>query len=435
MNSRALAARTLVNVVNHACPLNLALTNTFDDIADQKERSFIQELCYGVMRWYPRLEFIANELLEKPLKGKDSDIKSLLLLGIYQLDFMRTPEHAAVSATVDACQSINKSWAKQLVNAVLRRYQREKSKLQTQINNTMSALFAHPDWLIEQLKHDWPDHWSGLLEKNNSYPPMHLRVNLRLNTRREYIEQLKFRKLLAVPLALMDCAIKLSRPVPVEELPGFFSGHVSIQDQGAQLAVSVLDLSAGLSVLDACAAPGGKAAHMVESEPELGKLIAIDKNPQRIALLKTTQQRLATKLQIIEADAGDIESWWNGEPFDRILLDAPCSATGVIRRHPDIKMLRQTEQMTSLMQRQATLLSGLWPLLGEGGKMVYSTCSMFKQENDFQIEKHLHRHEDAALLRIDANWGVATEYGRQTLPTNDETDGFYYAVLEKNRAK
>ncbi len=435
MNSRALAASTLDTVIRHTYPLELALTKTFDDINDPQERSFIQELCYGVMRWYPRLDFIANELLEKPLKRKDSDINLLLLLGIYQLDFMRTPEHAAVSATVDACHTLNKSWAKKLINAVLRRYQREKPLLQERINSTGSARFAHPEWLINQIKQDWPDHWMALLEKNNCYPPMHLRVNLRLNSRMDYLEQLRSRELLANPLALMDCAVSLSRPVPVDDLPGFSSGYVSVQDQGAQLAVAILDLSAGHRVLDACAAPGGKSAHMCESEPELGELVAIDKDARRIALLKTTRQRLKTDMHIIEADASAIETWWDGNQFDRILLDAPCSATGVIRRHPDIKMLRGAKQMSSLIHKQSVLLSRLWPLLGEGGKMVYATCSFLQQENDLQIEKHLHENSDAKLMTINANWGVATRYGRQTLPILDETDGFYYAVLEKKHTK
>ncbi|MFT5134069.1 MAG: 16S rRNA (cytosine967-C5)-methyltransferase [Gammaproteobacteria bacterium] len=431
MNSRADAAKTLLHVVKKSCPLDLALTNTFEDVTEQKERSFIQALCYGVMRWYPRLDCIVATLLDKPLKEKDTDIKLLLFLGIYQLDFMRTPEHAAVSATVDACLALNKSWAKNMINAVLRRYQREKLQLDALVSNTASAHYAHPDWLIDQLRDDWPENWSSLLEKNNDAPPMHLRINLRLVSRTDYLRKLETLGMNAEALRLSNCGITLSQAVPVEELPGFFSGYVSVQDLGAQLAVSLLKLSPGLMVLDACAAPGGKTAHMFESEPGLGKLVAIDKDAHRIALLKATQQRLGTKMQIIQADAGDATSWWDGELFDRILLDAPCSATGVIRRHPDIKMLRQDKQMTGLKQSQAQLLSSLWPLLKQGGTMVYATCSLFRQENDIQIEKHLNKHDDAKLLTIEADWGVATSYGRQTLPTLDDTDGFYYAVLEK----
>jgi 16S rRNA (cytosine967-C5)-methyltransferase len=434
MNSRAVATETLVKVINQLCPLDLALDDTFRSVSEQNERSFIQALCFGVMRWYPRLDFIVSQLLDKPLKQKDVDIKILLFVGIYQMDYMRTPEHAAVSATVDACHKLKKSWAKHLVNAVLRRYQREKLQLEPLVKNTVSAHYAHPSWLIDLLKQDWPDYWMALLEKNNEFPPMHLRVNLSLNSRNEYIEKLENAKLLAKPLTLTESGISLSSPVAVEQLPGFFSGHVSVQDQGAQLAASLMDLSAGMAVLDACAAPGGKTAHIYEAEPNLDKLVAIDRGNKRTVLLHATQQRLGIKMHIIEADASDVESWWDDELFDRILLDAPCSASGVIRRHPDIKILRQPEQLSSLGQSQTALLFALWPLLRPGGRMVYSTCSMFRQENDDQIENMINKHDDVELISINADWGIATSYGRKTLPTEEDSDGFYYAVLEKRHS-
>ena len=329
MNSRAHAALTLVSVIKYSCSLDLALAKTFENVKEQKERSFIQALCYGVLRLYPRLEFLALQLLQKPLKEKDIDIKLLVLLGIFQLDYMRTADHAAVSATVDACQALKKNWAKGLVNAVLRRYQREKTELGLSLINTPSAKFAHPDWLIQQLREDWPDCWQALLEKNNENPPMHLRVNLRLDNRQQYLEKIKKAQLTGNALNMVDSAICLSQAVPVEELPEFSSGHVSVQDVGAQLAVTLLDLSPDLSVLDACAAPGGKTAHIYETESGLAKLVAIDKDANRIALLESTEQRLGTKMQIIQADARQTEEWWDGELFDRILLDAPCSASGV----------------------------------------------------------------------------------------------------------
>jgi 16S rRNA (cytosine967-C5)-methyltransferase len=434
MNSRALAAKTLTRVVKHSHALDLALEETFRQIDDQKEKSFVQELCYGVMRWYPRLDFLLAQLLEKPLKQKDLDIQMLLMLGIYQLNEMRTPEHAAVSATVDACDSIRKSWAKNLINAVLRRYQREKSQLDAKVNETKRACYAHPDWFIKRMQTDWPNCWSELLGKNIERPPMHLRVNLQQTSRIDYLNELERMNIAAQASSLNDCGITLSSPMPVEELPGFSRGQVSVQDHGAQLAASLLNLSSGLSVLDACAAPGGKTAHIYESEADLYKLTAIDVGDPRIALLQSTKQRLAVKMEIIQADASKVESWWDGELFDRILLDAPCSATGVIRRHPDIKILRQTEQLDSLADTQENLLFALWPLLKQGGRMLYSTCSMFKQENDNQIEKLLNRHDDAEIINIDADWGVAMEFGRQTLPTQEDSDSFYYAVLEKKHA-
>jgi 16S rRNA (cytosine967-C5)-methyltransferase len=262
---------------------------------------------------------------------------------------------------------------------------------------------------------------------------MHLRVNLRLDNRQQYLEKLDKAQLAGNILNIADSAICLSQAVPVEELPGFSSGYVSVQDVGAQLAVTLLDLSSGLRVLDACAAPGGKTAHIYETESALDTLVAIDKDANRIALLESTKLRLGTKMQIIQADARQIESWWDGQLFDRILLDAPCSASGVIRRHPDIKMLRQADQLPKLKQTQAQLLSKLWPLLKPGGRLVYATCSLFKQENDNQIENHLHKHDDIKVLTITENWGTSTNYGRQTLSTIDDADGFYYAILEKRK--
>lgn len=263
---------------------------------------------------------------------------------------------------------------------------------------------------------------------------MHLRVNLSIGNRQQYLKKIEHAQLVGNALDMVDSAICLSQAVPVEELPEFSFGHVSVQDVGAQLAVSLLGLSSGLSVLDACAAPGGKTAHIYETESGLAKLVAIDKDANRVALLESTKQRLGTKMQIVQADARQIESWWDGELFDRILLDAPCSASGVIRRHPDIKILRRAEQMPKLRQTQAQLLLKLWPLLKQGGRLVYATCSMFKQENDNQIENHLHKHDDVRVLTITEDWGTPTKYGRQTLPTIDDADGFYYAILEKRKA-
>lgn len=434
MNSRAIAASSLHKVLRNACTLDVALDDAFVRLDDDLESAFVQELCYGVMRWYPRLQFIADELLLKPLKQKDGDINCLILLGIYQMDFMRTPEHAAVAATVDACKPLHKPWAKSLVNALLRRYQREKPLLQERVAGLRCAYFAHPEWMIDLVRRDWPGQWQDLLGKNNAYPDMHLRVNLQSRSRAAYLDELAQTGIAATALPLANCAVKLEVPVAVEKLPGFYLGHVSVQDLGAQLAVSLLSVSPGMRVLDACAAPGGKASHIYECEPLLGELVAVDRDAQRTALLKNTQQRLGTKMKIVEADAGDIDRWWDGQAFDRILLDGPCSASGVIRRHPDIKMLRQAAQLPLLMERQAALLNGLWPLLKEGGKMLYSTCSIFREENDMQIEKHLARHNDAVLHTINTAWGIATEYGRQTLPTMDETDGFYYALLGKKLA-
>ncbi len=431
MDTRALAAKTLHKVVNKSVPLDQALIDTLQNISQHNERGFIQELCYGTMRWYPRLEFIVVSLLDKPLKQKDGDIMMLLFLGLYQLEFMRTPEHAAVSSTVNACESLKKPWAKNLINAILRRYLREKLKIQEAIHDDQCAHYAHPEWLIDRFRKDWPEHWTGLLEKANQYPPFHLRVNLSLNSRDEYLQLLNDDNLKALPLPLVDSAIVLEPAISTEKLPGFNCGKVSVQDQGAQLAASLLCIAPGMRVLDACAAPGGKAAHICESQSEIKELVAIDKDDSRVALLESTRTRMVIDMTLVTADATKTESWWDGEMFDRILIDAPCSATGVMRRHPDIKILRKAEQISPLLAVQKKLLSALWLLLREGGIMVYSSCSLFREENDCQIEKHLRNCNDAELVKFDADWGIATDFGRQSLATTDDTDSFYYSVLKK----
>lgn len=359
----------------------------------------------------------------------------LLFLGLYQLEFMRTPEHAAVSSTVNACEPLKKPWAKNLINAILRRYLRENTKIQKAILNDQCALYAHPVWFIDRLKTDWPTHWAGLLSKTNEYPPFHLRVNLSLNSRNDYLQLLNKNNLNALPLPLVDSAVILNPAIATEKLPGFSCGKVSVQDQGAQLAASLLCIAPGMRVLDACAAPGGKAAHICESQSGLKEIVAIDKDDSRISLLESTASRLQISMTIVKADATKTEDWWNGDEFDRVLIDAPCSATGVIRRHPDIKILRKADQISPLLATQAKLLKTLWPLLRKGGIMVYSSCSLFHEENDCQIEKHLNNCNDAELVKIEANWGIATKYGRQSLAVSDDTDSFYYSVLKKKNTE
>ena len=431
MNSRAIAATTLSRVISKKTPLDQALVSTFSSLANDKDKGFIQELCYGVSRWYFRLELIASHLLDKPLKQKDSDITMLILLGIYQLDFMRTPAHAAVSSSVDACTALKKPWAKKLVNAVLRRYQREHAELQSKIQQNESALYSHPEWMIDKLKESWPEDWQDLLEQANQNPPFHLRVNLGKNTRKRYLEKLADHQLQIMELPLAKSAISVSPAIAVEKLPGFTEGEVSVQDQGAQLAAFLLDLAPGMRVLDACAAPGGKSAHILEYAPQLQELVAIDTGKKRTALLEATRERLQNGMHIVQADARDTQGWWDGQNFDRILLDAPCSASGVIRRHPDIKLLRDARQVRTLLKLQEELLCALWPLLKDGGKMLYCSCSLFREENDEQIARHLERFKNAELVMIDAGWGKATTYGRQSLSSCDETDNFYYSLLKK----
>ena len=429
-DARAVAARILANLLKEHRPLEQLLNETVAKV-DDRDRAFVQELCYGVARWYYRLAPMLKKLLKKPLRNKDLDIKALLLCGMYQIDYLRTPAHAAVSASVDATHALGRDWAKATVNAVLRRYLRERDLLQASLAPDPAASHAHPAWLVDSLRRDWPEHWERILAGNNERPPMHIRVNLQRVDRSDYLQALDEVGIKGVPAKLNNCGISLALPVDVNSLPGFRDGLVSVQDFGAQLAPELLDLRPGQRVLDTCAAPGGKTAHILECQPDLQDLIAVEYNHQRVQSLHQTLDRLRLKADVIQADARDPAAWWDGRCFDRILLDVPCSATGVIRRHPDIKLSGRGEILERLVATQREILDSVWPLLKREGKLVYVSCSVLRRENDEQITGHLQRHPEAAVIFVDSDWGTITKHGRQTLPGYDDTDGFYYAILEK----
>jgi 16S rRNA (cytosine967-C5)-methyltransferase len=431
MNARAVAARVLQRVLRDGVNLDVAYTDVITHAIDPRERSLIKEICYGVLRWYHRLDFFLNRLIDKPLKPKDIDIQAVLLVGLYQLGFMRTPVHAAVSATVESVIDLNKPWAKPLINAVLRRYHRESSSLEREMRNSESAFYSHPMWLISAIRYNWPQHWEQILIADNKKPPMFLRVNVLKKRRDEYLRDLAAADIEAVPVNGSNCGLKLMEPVDVDALPGFDQGWVSIQDIGAQYAATLLDLTPGLRVLDACAAPGGKCTHILEAQPALACLTAIDIDEKRLQRLIDNCRRLELKPDIIHADAEMVMTWWNCVNYDRILLDVPCSATGVIRRHPDIKLQRREDSIGNYTDRQRRLLESNWSMLDRAGRLVYVTCSILSMENDLQIEKFLECYPDARVVDIIGDWGLKTRYGRQTLPGIGEADGFYYAVVEK----
>jgi 16S rRNA (cytosine967-C5)-methyltransferase len=392
-----------------------------------QDRAFIQVLCYGVCRTYHRLDFILSELLDKPLK--DQEVKALALVGLYQLKYMRVKPHAAVSETVLAARK--KPWAKALVNALLRRYLREQDNLEQKADNVQSAAISHPDWLIRQIEQDWPQQAQQILVENNLQPPMALRVNLAHVSRAQYLNQLSEQGIAAVAVSFCPSAIILEKPVAVDILPGFAEGVVSVQDTAAQLAAGLLDAQAGHRVLDVCAAPGGKTAHILESQPQLKEMVAVDVDKTRMERISNTMRRLKLSAKLVVGDGSNPQDWWDGQPFDRILLDAPCSALGVIRRHPDIKLLRRAEDIKPLQALQENILHAVWPLLAPGGIMLYATCSILKQENEQQIEAFLAEHSDAVELPIDAAWGFAGSHGRQIMTGESAMDGFYYARLGK----
>lgn len=432
MNLRARAAKAIWRVTDAGLTLDAALGQSLHGVERAADRGFIKELCFGTLRWFDQLEFLLARYLDRPLKQRDGDIRMLILVGLYQLHHLGTPPHAAISETVEATVELDKAWAKPLVNALLRRSQREYQQGKPEPDRHPGAHYSHPAWLFDGIRSDWPEQWQTILEANNKRPPQHLRVNLLRSARDSYLEDLERTGTRARPLDLTPGGIHVTEPVDVNELPGFEDGYVSVQDAGAQLAAGLLDLQPGHLVLDACAAPGGKTAHVLETQPQIAGITALDADEKRLTLLRDTLSRLALDATVIRADAAKTGTWWDGRLFDRILLDAPCSATGVIRRHPDIKRLKLPEQVPALQASQAELLAALWPLLKPGGRLLYSTCSLLRDENDPVIETFLESHPAARPDTFRASWGIATEYGRQLLPGLGDTDGFYYSTLIKS---
>jgi 16S rRNA (cytosine967-C5)-methyltransferase len=398
---------------------------------DPKTDALIQELSYGTLRWYPRLQYFAGRLLNHPFKKRDGDLHALLLVGLYQLQYLDKPAHAVLHETVEAVGHLDKPWARGVVNAVLRNFQRRADVLNADADRDPETRWAHPAWLLEKLASDWPQHWQSIARENNQRPPMVLRVNRRAISRAAYVEKLRETGIEASPLEDSDVALLLSKPVGVERLPGFFEGLVSIQDAAAQKAAGLLDPRRGQRVLDACAAPGGKTCHLLESEPAIGELVAIDRDADRLRQVAQNLERLGLNATLNAVDAADTEAWWDGKPFERILLDAPCSSTGVIRRHPDIKVLRRASDIDALVGRQRRLLENLWPLLAPGGMLLYATCSVLACENHEQITGFLSTHADARQVALAPPWGHACAAGRQILPGEQTMDGFYFALLKK----
>jgi 16S rRNA (cytosine967-C5)-methyltransferase len=396
--------------------------------------ALLKELCYGTCRWYFQLNNTLGTLLDKPLKSKDCDIHCLLILGMYQLSHMRIPEYVSINETVNACVVLKKPWAKGLINAVLRKFQRLVSADEIPYPDD-AARFSYPDWLVNLLKTEWPDSWEEILRAGNAHPPMSLRVNLQQCSREDYLELLAEQGIAARAGTLSAAGVYLEKPCPVDLLPGFREGSASVQDEASQLLPSLLTPASGHRILDACAAPGGKTCHLLEAEPNIAQIIALDIEARRLDRLQENLERLklsSARVKVIAADATLTDDWWDGEYFDRILLDAPCSATGIIRRQPDIKLLRKSADIARLCELQGRLLDRLWRCLKPGGFMVYSTCSILPAENSRQIAAFLNRTSDAESKAMPEHWGVLCRYGRQLLPHDNSTDGFYFALLQKN---
>ena len=430
MNPRAAAALAVSAVVADGLSLSVVLPRYLEKVAE-KDRALLQELAYGTLRWHPKLDAYLRKLLDKPLKAKDADIHALMACGIYQLLFMRTPEHAAVSETVAATKALKKKWANKLVNAVLRRFLRERATLDKKLSGNPEFSSAHPQWLLDQWREAWPEKTGELIAANNSRPPMTLRVNTQKTSREAYLQQLANAGISASACQYSPAGIQLAQPADVPGLPGFNSGLASVQDEAAQLSAILLEPHPNQHILDACCAPGGKTGHILEHLAGDAELTAIDINSDRLERVEENLERLDLRAQVIACDAAATSEWWDGRQFDRILLDAPCSATGVIRRHPDIKLLRTPSDIDKLADIQLSLLSALWPLLNTGGILLYATCSTLPRENDNTVRRFLSEHNDVDVMAIETDAGQPTAYGRQLLPQQDGHDGFFYAKLRK----
>jgi 16S rRNA (cytosine967-C5)-methyltransferase len=392
-------------------------------------RALLQQWSFGVCRWFHQLDGMASTLMDKPLRRKDLDVYSLILLGLYQMFYMQTPDHAAVSEAVAAAEKLKKPWAKGLINGVLREAQRRRAELETVVAKDYSLLYSHPDWLLQRIKQDWPGQYRDILDANNIQAPMTLRVNRTKTTPAAYLEMLHAAGITARRGLYSEWAITLDTPKPVQEIPGFAEGLVSVQDEASQLVSMLLPLAPGLRVLDACAAPGGKTCALLEAEPALD-LLALDIDAGRLARVHQNLERAGLTARV---ETGDITapSSANLGLFDIILLDAPCSGTGVIRRHPDIKLLRTPEEVATLVARQYRLLRAAWAHLGEGGHLLYSTCSVLREENATQITAFLNEHPEAKLQNLNIPGLPEGQCGQQLFPRKGGNDGFYYALLRK----
>lgn len=426
LDPRARAARAIAKVVENGQSIrNIDLSSGDSD-------ALVSELVNGVLRWYWPLTAIVDQHLAKPLRAKDADIYYLLLVGAYQLQHMRVATHAAVSETVSACHSLSRPWATRLVNGVLRNIVRSETELASP-SASEEVRWSHPQWLVDAIKSDWPNHYQSVLDHGNQRPNMYLRVNRRQTGRDSYLNRLSNDGFEASACLEADDGIHLVRPVAVDELPGFRQGTVSVQDLSAQLVADLMAPASGEKILDACAAPGGKTMHLLERCEDLNKLSVVDIEASRITLIRDSLVRGKLDSQAVEisiGDAGTPACWVDSDGYDKILVDAPCSGTGVISHHPDIKHLRKSDDIASLTQRQDAILDALWPYVKRGGTLVYVTCSVLSQENEQRIKHFAAQNPTARCRDAGDSFGLSTGLGRQRLPGVHDGDGFFYAVLD-----
>ena len=417
-NLRAICSQVVFDVLDKGVSLSNALVQCTNKVND-KDRALVQEICFGIMRVLPEIEFYIQSLMVKTLTGKNRIIHYLLMVGIYQIVYTRVPEHASVGDTVNGVMSFRKTALKGLVNGVLRSFLREQDALKQQFlakgNTTL-----HPSWFIKRIKHAYPDQWQAIIDNNNQKPPMWLRVNQQHYSAEDYQTSLLQHSITSTIDAQLPTALRLDIPVAINKLPKFTEGVVTVQDRSAQHAAYLLDPQNGEAILDLCAAPGGKTTHILELAPQ-ANVLAVDIDSERVKRINENLSRLKLNADVIVGDGVKPEQWAKGKKFDRILLDAPCSATGVIRRHPDIKWLRRDSDISELAKLQYQILVNIWSYLKVGGTLVYATCSILPEENSLQIERFLKETNDAKLV----------EPVIQYLPSEEGGDGFFYAKLNK----
>jgi len=435
-SARQVAIEVISNILLQQGSLSTQLARHQLDVASE-HIPLLKELCFGVCRQYPKLNSIALHLLEHPFEEKDTDLYATLLLGLYQLTYMNTPDHAAVNESVEACRLLNKDWATKLMNAVLRRYQREADDIVELLEAMPSIEYNHPKWLVKRLNKHWPDQLEEIIEASNTHPPMCIRVNESRVSRETYKATLMEKGIKSTEGEFSSAALYLRNAVRVTELPNFEDGFVSVQDEAAQLSAYILSPQAGDKILDACAAPGGKTGHLLEKADNV-ELTAVELEPWRMEKIESNLERLSYSAKLICADAGELDTWWDGEHFDKILLDVPCSATGVIRRNPDIKINRKPADIDEMVSIQREILDSVWTTLKPGGFMLYATCSLMPEENELQIQRFLEDQKDATDVPLNTlaadfalDWGIPVSHGRQLFPSLESHDGFYYCLLKK----
>ena len=433
LDARAMAAQVTMRVLCERVTLDAALEAALAE-APRTLVAPARSLSFGAVRGFYRHEAILRRLLTQPGKALEPLVRAILSVALFELEDARTPDYAVVDAAVRTAKTAGRPAG--LINALLRRYLRERESLQADIARNPAARYAAPEWLAQRLREDWPEHWTDILAGCDAQAPMWLRVNTRHGTAADYVATLRQAGIEAVAEPRVPQAVLLTTPRDVGEVPGFADGVVSVQDLGAQCVAFPLQLEPGQRVLDACAAPGGKTALMAEREPGLARLVAVDVDGRRLSRVRENLDRARLDAELVHGDAASPEGWWDGVPFDRILLDVPCSALGVIRRHPDIRLRRSPQELARMPALQTRLLDAAFRMLARGGRLVYATCTLTRRENGGLVRAFLDRTAAAAAVPVEEweGWpafGQSDPLGRQILPGEASADGFYYAALTK----